>query len=251
MSNFKGTINGVAYTDKGAFYAALKSLKHRNQLHVHVEENNEPKQEEKREEPQVHQNYDQLLAQALGMVFGSFLKAQNPSLYNKINAQKGQRPLQELPNSQRAPLSYENLLRKYFFKETTYQFTGGAEDEFHLDQFSGLLKRLGEQIKSENLTHLNYQQKETLYNLTIRNYNQIQKNIKVLDEQMHRIDARMASLENILNAYEAAKIVEPGEIQGKYNEAKLKFDIFQNKVNYYRLLLEHCRNIGPYFDPAL
>lgn len=221
---------------------------------MHVEEKNEPVQQEQKREaaPQVRPNYDHLLAQALGNVFASFLRAQNPSLYNKINAQKEQRPLREKP-AYRNPirLSYECILKTYFFKDTTYKFTGGSEDEFHLDQFSGLLKRLQEQIKTEDLSCLSYQQKKALYDLTIRNYGQIQKNIEVLEQTMHRVDAHMASLENILDAYESAKIVKPVEIERAYAEEKNKFDVFQNKVNYYRLLLEHYRNIGPYFDPAL
>lgn len=254
MFNFKGTINGVEYTDKAAFYAALKRLKHKNQLHVHVEEKNEPANKKQNHEAisQARVNYDQLLTQAFGKIFASFFDAQKPSFYNKNNEQKEQRPLQE-KTAHRSPirLSYECILRTYFFKDTTYKFTGGSEDEFHLDKFSGLLKRLQEQIKTEDLSCLTYQQKKTLYDLTIRNYGQIQENIETIEQTMYNIDARMASLENILNAYESAKIDKPSEIEHEYAESKKKFDIFQNKVNYYCLLLEHYRNIGPYLDPAI
>lgn len=276
MYKFKGTINGVEYTDRKAFFEALKSTRNNGKYNVSIQEvrNDEtgalketpttrrvigPKYDEK---PQVQTtNYDELFNK-LGGFFISFLRAQNPALYNKLAAAAQENAEQEqrkqipyrAPQRVESPLypgssaEFHRILEKYFFKDTTYIFTGGAEDAFHLDRFAGLLDSRSKEIVTEKI-NLNKAQKKVLYTRTLSEFARIQKQISSIEDSLLVTDRQLAGFERVISSYKDISFPIPENIQRAYDEQKHTFDILTNRKNYYQLLLEHYRTIGPYFDP--
>lgn len=278
MYKFKGTINGVEYTDRKAFFDALRTTRSNGKYNVTIQEARNdadgalkeapvstrrvigPKFEDKPQAPA--NNYDELFNK-LGGFFISFLRAQNPALYNKLaaaaqeSAEKERKEQIAYRNPQRetaepfyqgSSAEFHRILAKYFFKDTTYVFTGGAEDAFHLDRFAGLLNSRAKEIVNEKM-NLNKAQKKVLYNRTLSEFVRIQKEIGTIDDTLTVTDRQLAGLEKVIASYREINFKVPSEITTSYEEQKHAFDALRNRKSYYQLLLEHYRNIGPYFDP--
>lgn len=275
MYKFKGTINGVEYTDRKSFFEALRNTKNNGKYNVTLsEERNDgalkeapvtTRQIAERPENQREVNLNEYneVFNKLGGFFISFLKAQNPALYNKLakaakelteQEQRKQMPYRAPQPSNDTPaypgssVEFHRILEKYFFKETTYTFTGGAEDSFNLDRFADLLANRAKEIRTEKIG-LNKAQKRVLYTRTLSEFSRITKAIGQIDDSLVVTDRQLAGLEKVLNSYKEINYPIPTDIKTSYDEQKHAFDVLQNRKHYYQLLLEHYRNIGPYFDP--
>jgi hypothetical protein len=268
MYKFKGTINGVEYTDRKSFFEALKSTRNNGSYQVSLEEtrndgalkespvtiDKKPVEEKK----SVNTDRYNELFNALGGLFISFLKAENPTLYNKLAKTAQEKEEQETrrvsqPSNiaftyQGSSEEFNRILTKYFFKDTTYEFVGGAEDAFHLDRFAGLLSSRAKEIACETI-NLNRAQKKVLYYRALSEFSRIQKAIGEIEDTLTVTDRQLAGLERVIDSYKEINFKVPNEISTSYEEQKHAFDILSNRKNYYQMLLEHYRNIGPYFDP--
>lgn len=256
MYKFKGTINGVEYTDKKAFYEALKKFQNSNErVKVSFQEQTEkkpglPAAPQNSAAVQTTAGYEEMFQRLFGSLFLSFLKAENPNKYNRLvqavkeknlNAPQRKEPVNK-------GLSCTRIQEKYFFPETTYQFKGNSEDEFHLDRFSGLLKTREEEIRRENFGNLVQPQLQLLYRTACKEHSRVKREAERMAQMMGKIDITIAKYEGIVKAYNAASLPTPEEIEKGYANARTEFDRLTNKRNYYLLLEDYYRTIGPAFD---
>ena len=263
MYKFKGTINGVEYTNRNEFFDALKEAKSDGNMKVTLseeqseEEINKGTQESPRKvleeekpadtkenEPNKNQykSYENLF-DTLGDLFISFLKTQNNELYKKLidNSNK-----EELPKDTVSTNYFEEILTKYIFKETTYVFNGGEEDKIQLRRFQNLLNVRHKEIDKENPV-LNKSQKKVIYNKILSEMTRLKKQIGKIEDSQIVTDRQLAGLEKVINSYKEINYVVPENIYNAYEEQKTNFNILLNRKEYYSMLSDYYENIVTYF----
>lgn len=245
MSNFKGTINGVEYTNKVDFFKALEQLKGAQHCSVQYQET-----EDKRGQ---HQQRQQILTPSgdytdmFAQIFGSFLGAlghyadNNKNNYNTQKASaKTERRVTEAP----AATSIAILKENFVFPWTTYVFTGGTKDELELDKFSSLLKTKIEAFEHAGVETLSKADQNTLGHMLIQYAAKAKHNAEVIEGQMHEIDGKLVQYENLVKAYNELDIEIPTHITGSFEATKRSFDAKQNRVNYYKLMQEYYSELA-------
>lgn len=244
MDKFIGKINGVEYTDRNEFYEALSKVKPQDVKSISLIENssNDDPQDSNLKKESKNSNINRTVAMAeydksealntLIDIFGSFLnslKGHNAPVKNKNVTE--QKPVAE----QNENYSIDDIIRRFTFPETTYEFTGGELDELELDKFDGLLARRAKEFSEvywsdfdcDELTEL----REEFASRFSKTDNSI---IKCIDNQKET-DEKLAKYERLLEAFHDLGI-ESEENQEVYKKLQKDFDITDNRKNYYELL---------------
>lgn len=264
MYKFKGTINGVEYTNRNEFFDALKEAKSDGNIKVTLseeqseeeinkgtqeslrkvleEENPDNIKENKPSNKNQYKSYENLF-DTLGDLFISFLKTQNNELYKKLIDDSNK---YELPKDTANTNYFNEILTKYMFKETTYVFNGGEEDKIQLRRFHNLLNARHKEIDKENPV-FNKSQKKVIYNKILSEMTRLKKQIGKIEDSQIVTDHQLAGLERVINSYKEISYPVPENIYSAYEEQKTNFNILLNRKEYYSLLSDYYENIITYF----
>lgn len=263
---FTGKINGVTYANWEDFQKALESMT-KEEIHsieyqdYRVDVNENEAIVEKHETAPKY-DFDALFTE----MFDAFKEAlvghnrlkpvEQPT--NTNDNQKAYAKVQEEPITQakeepitQAKVSVDELVSEYNFNETTYEFTGGEEDEFELDKFDRFLQKKLEKFKQVDFsTRKGDDLSDFLLDLRVPFMNRVKEvsaSINEEDDDLKELDAQMANLENCINANKTCGF-DTTAINEKYESVQHDFDVLQNVQNYHRLLKQYLTNVISHID---
>lgn len=263
---FTGKINGVTYANWEDFQKALESMTkeeiHSIEYQDYRVDVNENEAVVKRYEIAPKYDFDALFNE----LFDAFKEAlvghnrlkpvEQPTNANdnqKAYAKKQEEPItqaKEEPITQ-AKVSVDELVSEYNFNETTYEFTGGEEDEFELDKFDRFLQKKLENFKQVDFsTRSGDELTNFLFDLRTHFMNRVKEvsaSISKEDDKLKEIDVQMANLENCINANTACGF-DTSAIEERFETVKREFDVLQNVQNYHRLLKQYLTGVINHID---
>lgn len=258
---FTGKINGVTYTNWEDFQKALESMtKKENRsieyqdYQVDVNENEAVVKKQTTPEYDLNILFAELLGSFLGALAGHNRLKPVEQPTNANDNQKAYAKVQEEPITQAKEVKkveVDELVSKYLFNETTYEFTGGEEDEFELDKFDSFLQKKLEEFKQVDFSARSGDElSDFLLDLRVpfmARIKEVAASINEEDEDLKELDVQMANLENCINA-NATCGFDTTVINEKYEEVQHDFDVMQNVQNYHRLLKQYLTHVINHID---
>lgn len=267
---FTGKINGVTYENWEDFQKALESMKKEEihsieyqDYHVDVNENEAVVQ---KNETTPKYDFDTLFKEMFDAFFGSLighnrlktieqLANANQKAYAKVQEEQiTEAKVQEEQITEAKEVKkveVDELVSKYNFNETTYEFTGGEEDEFELDKFDRFLQKKLEDFKQVDFsTRKGDDLSDFLLDLRVPFMNRVKEvsaSINEEDEDLKELDVQMANLENCINANTTCGF-DTTAINEKYESVQHDFDVLQNVQNYHRLLKQYLTRVINHID---
>ena len=272
MDKFIGKINGVEYASREEFCKVLGELKPEDIKSISLvaqstneedmpHEEKEPTKPEKKELSDYDTNET---IETLFDLFGSFVKSlknHNKPVQKTCGCDKtdlcGCDPDQKAcacnkndckkKTEQTEQQFFKEIVERFAFNETTYEFTGGELDELELDKFDGLLARRAKEFSeldwdSFDLDSFDRDVLTDLREEFAERYSKASRsNEKTLEEQ-HRLDDRLAKIERLIDAYKDLDM-DTYKAEEDYKKFQREFDILDNKGNYYNLLKHYYAEI--------
>lgn len=258
---FTGKINGVTYANWDEFQKALESMT-KEEIHsieyqdyqIDVNEN----EAIVKKQPTPEYDLNTLFAELVGAFFGALVghnrlkqveqpvdKNDNQKAYAKVQEE----PIQ--PKEEVKKVEVDELVSKYLFNETTYEFTGGEEDEFELDKFDRFLQKKFDDFKQVDFsTRSGDELSDFLLDLRIpfmARVKEVAASISEEDDDLRDLDMQMANLENCINANTTCGF-DTTVVNEKYETVKHDFDVMQNVQNYHRLLKQYLTHVINHID---
>lgn len=262
---FTGKINGVTYANWDEFQKALESMTKEEIRSIEyqdyqVEVNDNEAVVKKQPTPEYDLNT--LFVELFGAFFGALaghnrLKpVEQPT--DKNDNQKAYAKVQEEPITQaKEPITQpkkvevDELVSKYLFNETTYEFTGGEEDEFELDKFDRFLQKKLDDFKQVDFsTRSGDELSDFLLDLRVpfmARVKEIAASMKQEDDDLRELDVQMANLETCINANTVCGF-DTTVVNEKYQSVQHEFDVMQNIQNYHRLLKQYLTQVINHID---
>ena len=266
MDKFIGKINGVEYANREEFCKVLGELKPEDIKSISLVEQSTNEAPEKTETPK-HEKKELLnddaneTIETLFDLFGSFVKSlknHNKPVQKTCGCDKNE--LWGCDSDQKACACNKNdgkkkteqqffneIVERFAFKETTYEFTGGELDELELDKFDGLLARRAKEFAeldwdSFDLDSFDRDMLTELREEFAERYSKAcHSNEKMVSEQ-HKLDDRLAKVERLIDAYKDLEM-DTDKAEEEYKKLQCEFDILDNKGNYYDLLKHYYAEI--------
>lgn len=256
---FTGKINGETYATWDEFQKALESMTkeeiHSIEYQDYQIDVNENEAVVKKQEIAPEYDLNTLFAELFGAFFGALadhnrLKpVEQPT--DKNDNQKAYAKVQEEPITQVKKVEVDELLSKYLFNETTYEFTGGEEDEFELDKFDRFLQKKLDDFKQVDFsTRSGDELSDFLLDLRVpfmARVKEVSASINEEDDDLKDLDMQMANLENCINA-NATCGFDTTVVNEKYEAVQHDFDVMQNVQNYHRLLKQYLTHVINHID---
>lgn len=259
---FTGKINGVTYATWEDFQKAIESMSKEEIRSIEYQDYqidvNENEAIVKKQETTPEYDLNTLFAEMFGAFFGA-LAGHNrlkpvEQLMDKNDNQKAYAKVQEEPITQAKEVKkveVDELVSKYLFNETTYEFTGGEEDEFELDKFDRFLKKKFDKFKQVDFSARSGDElSDFLLDLRVpfmARVKEVSNSINRDDDNLRELDVQMANLENCLNA-NATCGFDTTVVNERYESVKHEFNIIQNVQNYHRLLKQYLTSVINYID---
>jgi hypothetical protein len=258
---FTGKINGVSYANWEEFQKALESMTKEEIRSIEyqdyqVDVNDNEAVVKKLPTPEYDLNT--LFAELFGAFFGALaghnhLKPLEQPV-DKNDNQKAYAKVQEEPITQAKEVEkveVDELVSKYLFNETTYEFTGGEEDEFELDKFDRFLQKKFDEFKQVDFsTRKGDELSDFLLDLRVpfmARVKEVSASINREDDNLRDLDMQMANLENCINA-NATCGFDTTVVNEKYESVQHEFDVMQNVQNYHRLLKQYLTGVINHID---
>ena len=258
MDKFIGKINGVEYASREEFCKVLGELKPEDIKSISLVEQSTNETPEKNETPKPEKKelsgYDaNETIETLFDLFGSFVK----SLKNH------NKPVQKTCGCDKNEMCgcdsdkktfgceeqqfFNEIVERFAFNETTYEFTGGELDELELDKFDGLLARRAKEFSeldwdSFDLDSFNYDALTELREEFAARYSKACRSNEKMVEEQHKLDNRLAKVERLIDAYKDLEM-DTDKAEEEYKKLQCEFDILDNKGNYYDLLKHYYAEI--------
>lgn len=260
---FTGKINGVTYANWEEFQKALDSMTKEEIRSIEYQDYqidvNENEAVVKKQEIAPEYDLNTLFAELFGAFFGALvghnrLKPVEQPI-DKNDNQKAQAKVQEepitQPVTQAKKVEVDELVSKYLFNETTYEFTGGEEDEFELDKFDRFLQKKLDEFKQVDFsTRKGDELSDFLLDLRVpfmARVKEVSASINEEDDDLKDLDMQMANLENCINA-NATCGFDTTVVNEKYEAVQHDFDVMQNVQNYHRLLKQYLTHVINHID---
>ena len=258
---FTGKINGVSYANWEDFQKALESMTKEEIRSIEyqdyqVEVNDNEAVVKKLPTPEYDLNT--LFAEMFGAFFGALVghnrlkPVEQPTNENdnqKAYAKVQEEPIQ--PKEDVKKVEVDELVSKYLFNETTYEFTGGEEDEFELDKFDRFLQKKLDEFKQVDFsTRKGDVLSDFLLDLRVPFMNRVKEvsaSINEEDDNLKELDVQMANLETCINANTVCGF-DTTVINEKYESVQHDFDVMQNVQNYHRLLKQYLTHVINHID---
>ena len=258
---FTGKINGVSYANWEDFQKALESMSKEEIRSIEyqdyqVEVNDNEAVVKKLPTPEYDLNT--LFAEMFGAFFGALVghnrlkPVEQPADKNdnqKAYAKAHEEPIPQTKKVERVEV--DELVSKYLFNETTYEFTGGEEDEFELDKFDRFLQKKFEDFKQIDFSARSGDElSDFLLDLRVpfmARVKEVSASISEEDDDLKDLDMQMANLENCINA-NATCGFDTTVVNEKYEAVKHDFDVMQNVQNYHRLLKQYLTHVINHID---
>lgn len=259
---FTGKINGVTYSNWEDFQKALESMTKEEIRSVEYQDYrvdvNENEAVVKKQETTPKYDFDTLFTEMFNAFFGALAghnrlkQVEQP--VDKNDNQKAYAKVQEEPITQAKEVKkveVDELASKYILNETTYEFTGGEEDEFELDKFDRFLQKKLEDFKQVDFSARSGDElSDFLLDLRVpfmARLKEVTASINEEDDNLRELDVQMANLENCINA-NATCGFDTTFINEKYESVQHEFDVLQNIQNYHRLLKQYLTHVINYID---
>ena len=263
---FTGKINGVTYATWEDFQKALESMK-KEEIHsieyqdyqVEVNEN----EVVVKKQPTPEYDLNTLFAEMFGAFFGALAghnrlrpveqpidkKAALSAVVKEEPVQPKEEPVQ--PKEEVKKVEVDELVSEYNFNETTYEFTGGEEDEFELDKFDRFLQKKLDEFKQIDFSARSGDElSDFLLDLRVpfmARVKDVSASIKQEDDDLKELDVQMANLENCININSVCGF-DTKVVQEKYEAVQHDFDVMQNIQNYHRLLRQYLTCVINHID---
>lgn len=258
---FTGTINGKQYNDLTQFSKDLGNTENFNSVNFSLEniecdehpetdckctncqkeidmEDLTPEQKAK------VQHLDNMLKEIFGKsmtdIFGGFLKAVQADKILKPVEKNKDAPVQDDVHF----MSQEEIVQKYVLPETTYKFTGGAQDEYELDKFDKYLQKLVVEFAMDEWD--DDVDADALKNTFIKLIDKYNKRIESFEESLDLLDEQIADLETIIDLKKKYPVLNCKEERTHYDYSTTEFDKTTNYVSYARLRAEYYRELLKY-----
>ena len=253
---FTGKINGVSYANWEEFQKALESMTKEEIRSIEyqdyqVEVNDNEAVVKKLPTPEYDLNT--LFAEMFGAFFGALAGHNRLKPVEQPTDKKAalSAVVKEEPVTQVKKVEVDELVSKYLFNETTYEFTGGEEDEFELDKFDRFLQKKFDDFKQVDfLTRSGDELSDFLLDLRVpfmARVKDVSASINREDDNLRDLDMQMANLENCINA-NATCGFDTTVVNEKYESVKHEFDVIQNVQNYHRLLKQYLTGVINHID---
>lgn len=262
---FTGKINGVTYANWEEFQKALESMTKEEIRSIEYQDYQVDVNDNEavvKKQPTPEYDLNSLFAELFGAFFGAIVNhnrlkpveqpVEQPA--DKNNNQKAYAKVQEEPITQAKEVKkveVDELVSKYLFNETTYEFTGGEEDEFELDKFDRFLQKKFDDFKEVDFsTRKGDELSDFLLDLRVPFMARVKEgsaSINEEDDNLRELDVQMANLENCLNANSVCGF-DTTIVNEKYESVKHDFDVMQNIQNYHRLLKQYLTQVINHID---
>ena len=256
---FTGKINGVSYANWDEFQKALESMTKEEIRSIEyqdyqVEVNDNEAVVKKLPTPEYDLNT--LFAEMFGAFFGALaghnrLQPVEQPVDKKAALSAVVQEEPDQPKEEVKKVEVDELVSKYLFNETTYEFTGGEEDEFELDKFDRFLQKKFEDFKQVDFsTRSGDELSDFLLDLRVpfmARVKEVAGSINREDDNLKDLDMQMANLENCINA-NATCGFDTTVVNEKYKAVQHEFDVMQNVQNYHRLLKQYLTGVINHID---
>lgn len=258
---FTGTINGKQYNDFTQFSKDLgntEDFKSVNFSLKNIECDEQPETdckctncqkeidmedltpEQKAKVQHLDNMLNEIFGQSMTDIFGSFLKAFQEDKIIKPVEKHEDEPTQDNVHF----MSYDEIVEKYVLPETTYKFTGGAQDEYELDKFDRHLQKLVVEFAQDEWD--DDVDVDALKNMFINLIDKYNKQIESFEESLHLLDEKIADLETIIDLKKKYPALNSSEEETYYDYSTTDFDKTTNHESYVRLLVEYYKELLKY-----
>lgn len=262
---FTGKINGVTYANWEDFQKSLESMT-KEEIHsieyqdYQVEVNDNEAVVKKLPAPEYDLNT--LFAELFGAFFGALVghnslkpveqlvdKNNNQMEQVKVPEEQIQQAIQQAKEVKKVEV--DELVNGYLFDETTYEFTGGEEDEFELDKFDRFLQKKFDEFEQIDFSARSGDElSDFMLDLRVPFMSRVKEvtdSINKEDVKLRELDVQMANLENCLNVNTICGF-DTTTINEKYESVQREFDVLQNVQNYHRLLKQYLAKVITHID---
>lgn len=251
---FTGKINGVTYANWEDFQKALESMTKEEIRSIEYQDYqidvNENETVVKKQETTSEYDLNTLFTEMFNAFFGALaghnrLKPVEQPTDAKVHEE-------QIPQEKEVKkVEVDELVSKYLFNETTYEFTGGEEDEFELDKFDRFLQKKFDEFKQIDFSARKGDDlSDFLLDLRVpfmARVKEVTASINEEDDDLRELDVQMANLETCINA-NATCGFDTTVINEKYKEVQHDFDVMQNVQNYHRLLKQYLTHVINHID---
>lgn len=262
---FTGKINGVTYANWEDFQKALESMTKEEIRSIEYQDYQVDIDENEaivKKLPAPEYDLNTLFAELFDAFFGALTnhnrltpveqpedKNDSQKVQAKVPEEKIQQAIQQAKEVKKVEV--DELVSEYCFDETTYEFTGGEEDEFELDKFDRFLQKKFEEFKQVDFsTRSGDELSDFMLDLRVpfmARVKEVSASINREDTDLRELDVQMANLENCLNINSVCGF-DTTAIQEKYESVQQDFDVLQNIQNYHRLLKQYLTNVINHID---
>jgi hypothetical protein len=248
MDKFIAKLNGVEYTDRQKFIDAFNATKPEDIKSVSVQESSEnekPKTVEttrKKDPNNLFMGNPSFFA-AISEAVNKFAKILNEFSDAQEEIPETTSPEPEAPEAPEAPdepeYTKEELVEKFSFKHTTYQFKGNEEDDNELDKFDGLLVSKLEEFENMPFNHFNEDDLMFIRQSFEKRYDVMKECENNTTKKLKNIDIIIAKYEEFIKLHDDLGFDVDEKIKNALKESELHFEIEANRQNYYELLVNY------------
>jgi len=245
MDKFIAKLNGVEYTDQKSFYDAFRATKPEDIKSVSVQEttgDEDPKTEKPVDKIDVNEFLDDLTGcfPTFGALVNAFAKLfseaqKEPELKKEPEPEPKKEPEPKLENK----YTGKEIVEAFSFKETSYKFTGGHQDDVELKKFDSLLDKRVTNFKLLSFYQLTEDEKMYIRCEFEKRVNELTKKHEYIHNEMKGLDASIAKYETLIGLMQQLNISVCDEVERPYAEEIKRFDIDAKRVEYYKLLIAY------------
>jgi len=235
---FKGELNGVEFTDEAEFNKVLKHTKEEDVKSVSVkkeviEETAEDSETNGEAKEEKIADFSTLFKQ----VFDSW-----KDIFSNIPDAETQKKVEQ----KFTPMSVQEVLDNFLFKPTTYEFTGGEQDEIELDKFDSLLHKKRIEFSAVDNSGFTYEDEEEIIKAITKEYVRVGKLVKDIETELKDYEYKIDKFIEVISACKELNInYKDYELQQA--ELQHKFDVEINRKFYNELLHIYYRDLTNIF----
>lgn len=237
---FKGELNGVEFTDEVEFNKVLKNTKEEDIKSVSVKketvETDNENDEKPVENPVENQKSDDVIdtySSLFKQLFNSW-----KDIFSDTETKETKKSIEE----KQAVTTAKELLDKYLFKPTTYEFTGGDQDEIELDKFDNLLHKKRDEFSEIDFSKLPIEEADEFIKVITKDYVRVGNAAKELETKLQDYEYKIDKFNALISTCK--------DLGVKYEDYELqrtglqhRFDIDINKKFYNELLHIYYRDL--------
>lgn len=235
---FKGELNGVEFTDEVEFNKVLKHTKEEDIKSVSIKKE---VIEETTEDNKTSEETTEGKIADFSAVFKQLFDSWK-DVFSGVPIEETQKKDEQ----KFTPKTAQEVLDKFLFKPTTYEFTGGEQDEIELDKFDSLLHKKRIEFSAVDNSCFTYEDEEKIIKAITNEYVRVGNLVKDIEAELKDYEYKIDKFTEVVSACKKLNL-NYKDYEAQQAELQHKFDVEINRKFYNELLHIYYRDLTNIF----